>query len=182
LEASLYANPRLLDNVESARIELTNANERVLLDQLVAVHNAKSLEAMISLRSLIVMQTKTDNFNTLIRVKEQEMESITTELNLKNNLLIHILSLSNCYKQRLEDSEILQDALQQRVVHLEALIKRQSVASTQNQSIEVIMNGETETLPSNQADFQPNVNMAQNYVLQELESNAVPDADASIQE
>ena len=44
------------------------------------------------------------------------------------------------------------------------------------------MNGETETLPSNQADFQPNVNMAQNYVLQELESNAVPDADASIQE
>jgi len=96
LEASLYANPRLLDNVESARIELTNANERVLLDQLVAVHNAKSLEAMISLRSLIVMQTKTDNFNTLIRVKEQEMESITTELNLKNNLLIHILSLSNC--------------------------------------------------------------------------------------
>jgi hypothetical protein len=41
---------------------------------------------------------------------------------------------------------------------------------------------DTETLPSNQADFQPHVKMAQTSVLKELKSNAIQDAVVTIQE
>jgi hypothetical protein len=85
-------------------------------------------------------------------------------------------------QQRLEDSQTLQDALQKWVEDLEVLIKRQGNDSAQHHSVEVMVNKETETLPSNQADFQPNVIMALTSVLKELESNDIQDAIVSTQE
>jgi hypothetical protein len=126
--------------------------------------------------------TNTENFNNLIRLKEQEIESINSDLNLTKNRLEHLKTLMRKQKQMLGESQILQAALQKRVEDQEALIQRQRNASPQNHSVEGMGNKEAEALPSNQAEFQPNLETTQTSVLKELESNVIQDVVVLIQE
>lgn len=126
--------------------------------------------------------SNTDNLNNLIKLKEQEIESIKTDLNLKNNRLENLTSILRRQKQMLADSQTTQAALQKKLEDQEALIKIQANASAHNPPMESIVNKETEALPSNQGDIEPNIEMAQTSASKEMESNAIQDAVVLAQE